>query len=254
MRGYTAFLQKEITEHLRTYRLFILLTVFFIFGMMSPLAAKLLPQILSSAMPEGVTITLPDPSAVDSWTQFFKNISQMGLIITVILFSGVLGTELNRGTLINMLTKGLSRNAVILSKFTGIAFIWTISYALAFVVCWGYTVYLFPGETLVNLGFSVFCLWLFGIFLLASLMFAASLTKSNYAALLIVCILVGTLFILNIFPNLQGYNPVALISQNVAIIQGSVSVSELLHSMLITLAAVATLISASILILRKRLI
>lgn len=70
--------------------------------MMSPLAAKLLPQILAS---EGISITLPDPSAIDSWSQFFKNISQMGLIVTVILFSGVLGTELSKGTLINMLTK-----------------------------------------------------------------------------------------------------------------------------------------------------
>ena len=80
MRGYTKKKKKEGTEHLRTYRIFILLTVFFLFGMMSPLAAKLLPQILASAMPEGISITLPDPSAIDSWSQFFKNISKFILI------------------------------------------------------------------------------------------------------------------------------------------------------------------------------
>ena len=254
MRGYTAFLQKEGTEHLRTYRLFILLTAFFLFGMMSPLAAKLLPQILASAMPEGISITLPDPSAIDSWSQFFKNISQMGLIVTVILFSGVLGTELSKGTLINMLTKGLSRSAVMLSKFTGLALVWTLSYALAFLVCWGYTVYLFPGEMLPHLGFSVFCLWLFGIFLLASLMFAASLTKNSYGTLLIVCLMLGALYLLNIFPDLQAYNPVALSSQNVALLQNAVSVSDVTDAVIVTLCSSAALIAASVLIFRKRLI
>jgi hypothetical protein len=35
-------------------------TVFFIFGMMSPRAAKLRHEILASAMPEGISITLAD--------------------------------------------------------------------------------------------------------------------------------------------------------------------------------------------------
>ena len=55
---------------------------------MNPFAAKFLPEILASALPSGMTITLPEPSAMDSWGQFFKNISQMGIIVVVILFGG----------------------------------------------------------------------------------------------------------------------------------------------------------------------
>ncbi|WP_222860725.1 hypothetical protein [Paenibacillus antibioticophila] len=93
-----------------------MIAVFFIVGMLSPLTAKLMPELLSSFLPEGMTLTIAEPTALDAWIQFFKNTSQMGLILIVILFSGILGTELTRGTLINMLTKGLSRHAVILSK------------------------------------------------------------------------------------------------------------------------------------------
>jgi ABC-2 type transport system permease protein len=107
MKNYVAILEKELLESVRSYKLFIMLIVFFIFGIMSPLTAKLLPELLSSMVPEGITITLTEPAAIDSWMQFFKNVSQMGLIVMLLVFSGIIGVELSRGTLINMLTKGL---------------------------------------------------------------------------------------------------------------------------------------------------
>ena len=73
MNGYLAFMKKEWMEQIRTYKLFILLVVFFIFGMLSPLTAKLMPELLSQFPIEVMTIILPEPSAIDSYTQFFKN-------------------------------------------------------------------------------------------------------------------------------------------------------------------------------------
>lgn len=119
MRGYLAFVKKELLEQVRTYKLLILFLVFFIFGMLSPLMAKLMPEILSQMPMDGITITIPDPTAIDSYSQFFKNLTQMGLIVLVLLFSGTLTTELSKGTLINVLTKGLTRYAVILAKVYG---------------------------------------------------------------------------------------------------------------------------------------
>jgi len=252
MRNYIAFTKKELLESIRTYRLLIMLLVFFIFGIMSPLAAKMMPEILSTAMPEGITVSLAEPTAIDAWTQFFKNISQMGLIVTIIIFSGVLGTELSKGTLINLLTKGLSRNTVILSKFTGMAIIWTISYATSFIVTLGYTVHLFPNDEVSNLLFSVFCLWLFGIFLLTVLLFASTLIKNNYGALLISGAVIVVLKLCNIVPRLQSYNPLSLASDNVSLLTKTVEVSSLSDAAAISIICSAMLIIASILIFRKR--
>ena len=54
MRGYLAFVKKELLEQVRTYKLLILLLVFFIFGMLSPLMAKLMPEILSQMPMDGI--------------------------------------------------------------------------------------------------------------------------------------------------------------------------------------------------------
>ncbi|MCU7200933.1 hypothetical protein [Turicibacter sanguinis] len=68
MRGYLAFVKKELLEQVRTYKLLILFLVFFIFGMLSPLMAKLMPEILRQMPMDGITITIPDPTAIDSYS------------------------------------------------------------------------------------------------------------------------------------------------------------------------------------------
>lgn len=254
MRNYSAFLKKEIMESVRTYKLFIMLIVFLVFGIMSPLTAKITPDLINILMPEGMTITLAEPTALDSWTQFFKNISQMGLIVMVIVFSGVLATEISKGTLINMLTKGLSRVAVILSKFTCVVLIWTISLVLALGVTGGYTVYLFPDGGIHHLFFSIFCLWLFGVFLLAVLIFSATLVNNNYGCLLITGAAVVACLLANIIPDAYAYNPVSLASMNMDLLTNTIEPSSILFAVVIAAASSLVLLVSSVLVFRKKLL
>ncbi|NMA33272.1 MAG: ABC transporter permease [Clostridiaceae bacterium] len=252
MKGYSAFFKKEIFEYIKTYKLFIMLMVFAAFGITNPLMAKLLPELLESLVTDGVMITLPEPTACDAWTQFFKNATQVGLFVMVILFSGVLSSELSKGTLINLLTKGLSRTAVILSKYTCMAMTWTASIALCFGLTYGYTVYLFPEDGTSNLLFSVFCLWLFGLYLLAALLFSASLTGSNYGCLLITGVVVVICMIMNIIPAVHRYNPISLSTDNMGLIMNSIEVSSLYSTVAISCLLSLIFISLSVLIFRKK--
>ncbi len=252
MRHYIAFMKKELLESIRTYKMIIMLLVFFAFGIMNPLTAKMTPDLLSAVMPVGVSITMPDPTGYDSYTQFFKNISQMGFIVMVCIFSGILGTELSKGTLINMLTKGLSRGAVILSKYTSMALIWTMSFVLSFIVTWGYTVYLFPNDEPVNLLFSVFCLWLFGMFLLALLLFAAALAKKYYGCLLITGAGIVVCMLVNIIPSAHKYNPLSLASKNMDVIMGKVEASTVYSCVWVTGVLSVAFVILAVLIFRKK--
>ncbi|NLG89086.1 MAG: ABC transporter permease subunit [Clostridiaceae bacterium] len=252
MTGYLAFLKKEVIEYIRTYKLFIMLIVFAVFGITNPLMAKLMPEILESLATDGVIITFPEPTAYDAWTQFFKNATQIGLVVIVILFSGILSSELSKGTLINLLTKGLSRTAVILSKFTCMVMAWTVSIALCFGLTYGYTMYLFPEDQTSNLLFSVLCLWLFGLFLLAALLFSASLTKSNYGCLLITGVVVLVCMLMNIIPALHKYNPISLSTDNIGLIVNSIDVTSLYSVILISCLLSLIFVSLSVLIFRKK--
>ena len=251
MRGL-AFLKKELSEALRSYRLLILGIVFFVFGMMGPLTAKLMPELMDAFLPEGMILDLAAPSAMDSWAQFFKNIPQMGLVIVVILFSGMLASEYSRGTLVNMLTKGLPRRAVILAKFGASALLWTAAYLLCFGISWAYTVFLFPDGRANSLLFAVGCVWLFGLTLLAILILGGTLLRNSYSCLLLTGAFVVLLFVLNMFPSLQVYNPILLVTGNMALLDGSMTLWDFLWPCIISAALIPLSLTASILIFNRK--
>lgn len=252
MRMYMAFMKKEFVEALRTYRAFILLILFLLFGFMNALAAKMMPDLLKSFMPEGMSMVLPTPTALDSWAQFFKNVSQMGLIIVVILFSGMVSNEFSRGTLINMLTKGLSRAIVIVSKFTAASILWTVSYGICIAVTYYYTEYFWSMDNVSNLFLSLSGLWAFGVFLIAALILGGILFKNHFGGLLFVFGNVVVMMLISIVPKLQRFNPMTLASGNMNLISKQMPVAEFAPAIGVCGCMISLYILLSILIFNKK--
>jgi len=252
MRGYIAFVKKEFMENTRTFKLLILLAVFFIFGMMGPIMAKLTPEILKSIDMQGMQFTIPEPTALDSYMQFFKNIGQMGLLILVLIFGGTLTSEYTKGTLINVLTKGLSRKSVIFAKYTVASILWTLGLLLSILTTYGYTVYLFPNEKVYNIVQSVGCLWIYGLFLLAVIIFASTLVENSYSCLLVTALIVIVLFTINIIPAVVPFNPVLLSSDNVSMLTQNYDFSDVIKSLSVTLVAIIALIGSAVVMFNKK--
>ncbi|CZQ97795.1 Hypothetical protein Tpal_2179 [Trichococcus palustris] len=234
MRAYLAFTKKEILEYTRNYKLFVLIILFAILGIMSPLTAKFMPDIIGNFMPEGITIEIQEPTNLDSWMQFFKNGTQTGLIIVVILFSGMMSKEYEKGTLVNMVTKGLPRKTIILSKFTVAVVLWSLSYWLCFLITWAYTGYYFPDGKMLNLGLAVSSLYFFGIVLISVLLLGSVIFKNAYGPLLFVGGFILLLFLVGLFPDAAEWNPLQLASRNMEMLQGTTAFADLARSFLLS--------------------
>ncbi len=226
MRGFAAFTKKELLESVRTYKLFILLAVFLLFGMMNPLFAKLMPKIVEAALPKGMEMSLAEPTAIDSWSQFYKNIPQMGLLVLVILFSPMLSGEFSKGTLINILTKGLPRKTVIVSKYLFSSLLWSASYWLCYGITFLYTSLLWTQESVSHIFPAALFLWAFGLLLLAVLIFAGVLCKSSYGCLLFTGGFVAVLFLLDLIPKVKKINPIKLASDNLMLLTNESVLSD----------------------------
>ena len=259
MRAYIAFVKKELTESLRTYKFFIMTMVFLLFGFMNPIVAKITPDLLKAVMPEGVSITLPTPSAIDSWAQFFKNISQTGLVVVVIIFSGLIASEFDKGTLVNLLTKGLPRSNVVLAKFTASTLIWTVGYSLCFAVTAVYTAYFWKMDEISNLFLAVFGLWLFGELLITLIIFGGVLFKTIYGSLLLTGCAVILMLIASIAPKLQKFNPITISANNVSLLVAQpqsadylTAIADFKSAILVCAAAIIALVLASIAVLDQK--
>ena len=128
MKGFAAFFKKEWLENLHNHRLLILAALFLIFGITNAPLAKYTPELLA-ALADGFTLNVA-PVALDAWTQFFKNASSLGMSVVIILFGSTLANEYSRGTLVLLVTKGLSRRVVILAKYAVSALIMSGCYWL----------------------------------------------------------------------------------------------------------------------------
>ncbi|HEX3022686.1 MAG TPA: ABC transporter permease subunit [Lachnospiraceae bacterium] len=252
MNSYIAFLRKEFCEVSRTYKLLIMGAVFLLFGLMSPIFAKLTPQILENFMPKGIHIEIAEPTAIDSWAQFFKNISQMGLIVLVVVFSGSMANELSRGTLINVLTKGLPRRTVILSKYTMMSIIWTLCYFGAFLVSYGYTVYFWNNEGVRNLLFSVLMLWIFGLLLLAVSLLGGVLFRNIYGSLLFTGSFVMLEFVTDIIPKWKEINPIRLTTDNMTLLTKAMSINDFVVPIILAVILIVASMIASILVFNRK--
>jgi len=254
MKGFLAFTKKEFMEQIRTYRLLIMFSVFFLFGMMGPLMAKIMPEIIADMEIQGITLIFSEPTAMDAYSQFFQNINEMGIIVIVLVFGGVISNELTRGTLINILAKGLPRHSVILSKYVASLVLWTVSYLVSALTNYGYTAYLFENSTVENLFFSLLCLWLFGGFVLSLIFLSSALTGGNFGGLILTAIALGSLLLINIFPWAQKFNPVYLSSHNLELLSGTLSPSEVIQPLVITILLIVVCLYASILLFRKKIL
>jgi len=252
MRGFAAFTKKEFLEQLRTFKWLIILAVFFLFGVMSPLTAKLLPEIFAGMEMEGMKIVIPEPTVIDAYSQFFKNVTQMGMLVLLLVFGGTLSNEMMKGTLINILAKGLPRCTVILSKFVAAVALWTAGYLLAAVTAYGYTVYLFQDAPVPNLAFSIFCLWLFGCFLLALIFLSSTITSGNFGGLILSGAALVIMLMINILPKAEKYNPITLASKNVALVSEAQSVNGMLLTVVITCFLIVVCLVGSISLFAKK--
>lgn len=254
MRATGAFFKKEIIEHMRNYKLFIFLIVFAVIGILSPLSAKFLPELLENLMDENITIIIQDPTYVDSWVQFFSNVNQIGLVVMVLVFSPIMSREYEKGTLVHMVTKGLPRLSIYSAKLSVLYLSWTVFYWLSFAITLGYTALYFPDSSVDGLFLATFSMYVFGLLLLALLLFSAILFESTFAPLLSVAGFVGLLFIGGLVPLIQEWSPLQLGSRNVEWLMDVEMDRELIQSFWVTAFLILLFIIAGGAVFKKKAI
>ena len=249
MNQAAALFKKEIVESIRNFKLFALIIVFMILGIVSPLTALLMPDILEAVMEDsGITIDLPPVSAFDSYAQFFSNANQMGLVILVIIFGNILTHEFSRNTLVNLVTKGLKKYNIILVKSAFAVMVWTTAYFTGALITYLYTIYYWEDE--VQHLIAAFALtWLFGIFLISVIMAASTVFRTSFVGVLITVLAVVIIMMAaGIHPDIAEYLPQYLISSNMALLTGELEAGDVVPSVIVTIAAIIIMIGASIFI------
>lgn len=240
MRQLAAFTKKEFTEVTRTGKFYILLVIFVIFGIMNPAVSKLTPwifEMLSDSMKQqGISIGNFVVTAMTSWEQYYKNLS-MEFIVFVVMFCPILALEYQKGTLINMLTKGLPRWKVIAAKSIALFVMWSFYYWIAFGITFGYTAYFWDNSIVSNLWFAAVCPYIFGIWLISLIMMFSVIFNTSTAVLLSTGAVYTVTYIISLIPTAINYLPIKL-TLGMELLTKSTSISNYTIAIFITLGLI----------------
>jgi ABC-2 type transport system permease protein len=253
MNGFSAFLSKEIMFLIRSQRVLITLLVFVLLGLMNAPLAYYTPEILklAGAGDLAAAMNLPQPTALDAWTQYFGNVGQMGILAVLLLCGSLLSGEKGKGTLVLPLTKGLGRSGVVIVKFVAMSGLWTLGMLVSAATSAAYTLWLFPGEDVPHLLLGIGALWLLGMFLLALILPSSVIFRGSFGGLIIPGAVLLVLGILSAFPDLAFWSPLNLAGDPVLVMAGFKEVADLLAPSLVAAISAAACVAVSVALFRK---
>ena len=211
MSAFYAFFKKEWAEAWATYRLLILTVLFSALALLGVFSAKFSPEIIGQLVSPEMAAAIPTPVLLDVWLQFFKNMSQIGLLAIVLIFSGLLTQEYQRGTLTILVTKGLGRGTILLAKFLFASLLFTAVYLLNAGLTYGYSLLYFEAEPVPHLIPALLFVWLFGLLLILISLCGGALFRQTSSVLLFLAALIGLAFLVNLSANAAKYNPLKLL-------------------------------------------
>jgi ABC-2 type transport system permease protein len=221
VKSFTHFLAKELLEIRRTWRLPTVGGVLLFFAVMSPLAALATPALVASvtAGQPGLVIEMPDPTYLDSYAQWIKNLSQIGLLLVVFASAGLLAAERSSGTAALVVSKPVSRASIAVAKFAAQAGLVVAATVVGTAVTWAGTALAFgdaPATALVASSAA----WAAGALVAIALTLAFSAVVPTLSAGVLGLVTFGLAGAAGIWAPMNAYTPVGLLTAPGRILAG----------------------------------
>lgn len=210
--NFISIFRKETLEQWRTHRFLVVAAVLTVFGLLSPVIAKLMPEIFKM-LPgaEPFVAMMPQPTVKDAVDQYLKNISQFALIIGILMTMGAVAQEKEKGTAAMVLVKPLSRWTFLAAKLAASLLVFAASFLLAGLGAYCYTLFLFePMPVLSWLVLNVLLL-IYTLVFVALTLFFSTLGRSQALAGGLSLAALAVLGVLGSFPKLGNFVPGQLV-------------------------------------------
>ena len=138
-----------------------------------------------------------------------------------IILSTQMANEFQKGTLINLLSKGLPRYQVVLSKIFYNFILWFIAYFCSFILTYFYTKYFFGiSFPIRNILMAALLPFIFGLFLISLEILSGVISGNVIGTLILTTVGIVIQLILSIRDEIVKYMPIALIGKPVNLIKG----------------------------------
>lgn len=240
----------EWLRMVRTPRALSLVCVYVAFGLLGPVMAKYMAQILEHSE-SNVTIIVKPPTPADGMANYIGQVSQTGLIVAAVVAAGSLAFDGRRGLSTFLRTRTSSMARLVLPRYVVPTVAAVLAYVLGTLAAWYETALLLgslpPGAVLAG----VLCQTAYLVFAMAVVALAASLARGTLGT---VGVALGVLLVMPLVGNLavlRDWLPSSLVTAPVDLLAGS-TLTDYVPALAVALVSTPVLLTAAVLRLQRR--
>lgn len=233
MKNFIVMFKKEIRELWKTKKVITFLSVALAVALISPMIAYNMPDLINQ-MNIGTKIKLPEPTVVDAYLHFFKNMSSLVLLAMIVLFSTSIPDEKNKGTLKMVLTNQVSIKNVVFAKITAQIVVATLVYLVSIASFLLYTVLLFKTVQVPHPVLSFVSFYGYVLFTIVIINCIGTLSQKGTTAIILSIIVFLILAMTSMIPQVGQYVPNYLLTASSHLVNGMKNLTSWYWSLGIT--------------------
>jgi len=221
-----------------------LVGVFVFFGIIGPLSAAYIGEILEQ-FGGGIEITFPEPTAADGITQYVGNVQQIGLLVLVMVAAGALTMESRYEMAVFLRTRVRGARRLLTPRFVVVTGAGVVAYAIGLLVAWYETAVLIdsPDAGAMVAIFALGATYL--VFAVAVVAFAGTHLKKVLPSVMLSLGILLIVPIFGLFPPVAEWLPSHLLSSSNDLLRGG-DMAEYWRSLGVTVGMIFVLLAASV--------
>jgi ABC-2 type transport system permease protein len=235
----------------RTRRLLVILSVYAFFGLLGPLTARYMSQILTRLGTGGIQVQFPTPGPADGVAQFVSNASQIGLLVVVMVAGSALAFDARTEMAVFLRTRVARVREIILPAYAMSTAAAVAGLLVGSLLAWYETAVLLGPPSTAAMVIGIILGALFLAFAVALTGFVASVVRSTVAT---IGVTLGVLLGLAVVSNLgalSGWLPTRLAGAMSGLVAGDPP-ADYLPAAIVCVAATVAVLGAAIALAERR--
>lgn len=234
---------------IRTPRAISLGAVYLVFGLLGPVLARYLADIVQHVK-SGITFTVPPPTPKDGVAQYISQVSQTGLVVVVVVAAGTFAFDGRRGVATFLRTRAPSMAALVVPRYVVSSLAAVGAYALGTLAAWYETALLIGPLPVGPMLAGLLCQAVFLIFAVTVVACAASVARRTMGAIGI-ALAVLLLPVAGVASAVHDWLPSTLVNAPVELL-ATASLGDYVPALAVAALATPTLLALAVVRLRKR--
>ena len=235
---------------LRTKRIWIVVGVYVLFGVVGPFSARYLPEIIDR-YGGGVKIEVPEPIPADGISQFLSNVSQLGVLAVLAVAAGALAFDAKPEWSAFLRTRATAIRRLVLPRVVVPSLAAGCALVLGTTIAAILTTVLIGGLPLADLVLGTLFGALYLLFAVSVVAVAASIARQVLSIVLLSVSALVVLPILQVISVIEPWLPSKLLGATTDLLGGT-PLTTLLKATSVTVVAVPVLLTVAVRRLARR--